>query len=110
MSVSYSHEKFSEKIDVIFQQVLNSFDPDVTTSKEIEQKVLDYLNENFELDEIDFLYVKAMIGDITYLDVSNMLDDLMSNNVVILEKCCKYNELHNVLLIVLIKENKSNIQ
>ena len=76
MATSYSHEKLSEKVDIVFADVIQSFIPGVTTEQEIEQTVSAYLNENFPIESTDKLYVNAMVGDISYMAVSDLIDDL----------------------------------
>ena len=107
MATAYSHETLSDKIDEVFTTVVSEFIPGETTTKMIERTVMTYMVENFELDPIDSFYVKSIIGAISYLDVSNILDDLTSNDFVILEKCCKYDDTNKIFLIVLIKEEAS---
>lgn len=96
----HTHAQLCETVETIFNQILSNYIPGQTTAQYIEQTVSEYVKDNFEMGTEEELYTKALIGDISYMNVSDILDDLMFHSV--LEKCCKYDETNKILLTVLI--------
>lgn len=96
----HSHEQLCREVDIIFEEVLNNYLPDHTTPQHMEQVIYNYIKNNFNIGIDENLYVKILIGDITYKSISDILDGLIFHKI--LEKCCKYNETNKIMLTVLI--------
>ncbi len=95
----HSHETLCEIVDTIFTTILSDYVPGQTTEQEISETVCNYVNERFSLPENSHIYVKTKIGTINYMDVSNLLDDVVLYEVS--EKCCKYDQDNQIFLTVL---------
>jgi hypothetical protein len=92
-----------EVVDAAFSAEINNYIEGQTTSDDFSQNVRQYINEHLPIESEHALYVKTIIGDVSYMDISSILDDLINKSAE--EKCCKYDADKKIFLITLIITN-----